>query len=143
MRLIHCLVDNDRTKQAYLQRNDLDTSCLSLENRNSDIREPTVFEMISDCWNDPCFEPLTEELPDLHPDFQFSEKMSFDLVFDMAKATLQKIKDKLQSLNFSLTQIVAMWKQSRQGDGGKLVDEEDCDIHEGVGETILPEAGLF
>ncbi len=24
-----------------------------------------------------------------------------------------------------------------------MVDEEDCDIHEGVGETILPVAGLF
>ncbi len=73
MRWIHCPVDNDRIKHDYLRRHDLDTSRLSLENWNSDIRETTAFEMILDCWHDPPFEPLSEELPGLYPDFQFSE----------------------------------------------------------------------
>ena len=141
LRLIHCLVDDDSIKHAYLRRNDMNTSRLALDNRNSDVREPTVYELIAEKWNNPLFEPLTEALSDLHPDFEFSEKLTFDLVANMAKATPERVKDKLQSLNVSLTRVIAMWEQSGQGDGGKLLDEDDHENNDR--EDDLSGAGLF
>ena len=125
LRLIHCLVDDDTIKHAYLRRNDIDDSRISLDNRNSDTRGQTVFDLLADRWNDPLFEPETEALPDLHPDFSFSEILTFDLVADMAKATPQRVKDKLQSLNVALTRVINMWERSGQGDGGRVDDGDD------------------
>jgi hypothetical protein len=49
LRLIHCLVDNDNIKQAYLSRNDIPTERIHLDNRNSvDKRKKTVWEMLNE-----------------------------------------------------------------------------------------------
>ena len=48
LHLIHCLVDDDTIKVAYLHRNNINDSRISLDNRNSNVKEPTVIEMIAD-----------------------------------------------------------------------------------------------
>ncbi len=140
LQLIHCLVDDDTLKVAYLQRNDIDDSRITLDNRNSDMQEPTVFELIADWWKDPTFQPETEALPCLHPDSKFSEILTFDLVADLATATSQRVKDKLQSLNVALTWVITMWQQSGQGDGGRLVDDDsDHNVDSKFRESSHPE----
>ena len=37
LRLIHCLVDDDAIKMAYLRRHDIDSTRTALDNRNSDV----------------------------------------------------------------------------------------------------------
>jgi hypothetical protein len=125
LRLIHCLVDHDDIKMAYLRRHDIDNTRISLDNRNSDVRQPTVYELIADRWNDPTFAPETEVFPDLHPDFIFSQFLSFDLFCELAAASPQRVKDKLQSLNVTLSRVVSNWERSGQGDGGILDDDDD------------------
>ena len=45
LRLIHCIVDNDDAKRAFLQRNNLPSDRLSIENRNSTAnRERDVWD---------------------------------------------------------------------------------------------------
>ena len=65
LRLIHCLVDNDQIKHAFLQRNDIDSSRLHLDNRNSVTnRAATVWEMMSEKFNDNTFTPESEAVTD-------------------------------------------------------------------------------
>jgi hypothetical protein len=125
LRLIHCIIDDDAIKRAFLKRYDIDSSRIALDGRNSDTRQPTAFEMIAAKWNDPTFEPETEAMDDLHPDYVSSEKLTFDLVADMAQATSIRVKDKLQSLNVALTRVVTMWERSGQGDGGRIIDDDE------------------
>ena len=52
LRLIHCLIDNDDIKRAFLYRNDVDSTRMTEENRNSvDKCQKTVWELLSDKWN--------------------------------------------------------------------------------------------
>ncbi len=87
LRLIHCIVDDESIKLAFLKRNDIDNSRIALDNRNSDIKDPSVYDMIADLWNDSNFAPETETFPDLHPDFTSSETLTHALVSSMANAT--------------------------------------------------------
>ncbi len=83
-----------------------------------------VFELIANRWNDPAFQPETEAFPSLHPDLKFLETLTFDLVADLATARSQRVKDKLQNLDFALTWVITIWARSGQGNGGRLVDDD-------------------
>jgi hypothetical protein len=77
LRLIHCVVD-DRIKDLYRRRDNLQPGRMTVNSRNSSVREETVWEKISNLWNDGEFEPDTMIMTGLHPnDFQTSEKLSF------------------------------------------------------------------
>jgi hypothetical protein len=61
LRLIHCLVDHDNIKKAFSRRNDLPSGRLHLDNPNSvDKRPVTVWELLSNKWNDPEYIVETE-----------------------------------------------------------------------------------
>jgi hypothetical protein len=81
LRLIHVLVDDNNTKHAFLTRYTIAPGRMEVENCNStSCRQPTVWHMISNRWNDPSFAPETEEIPDLHSEFDLLEEIPHQLV---------------------------------------------------------------
>jgi hypothetical protein len=63
-----CVVGDDAIRHAYLHRGDA-MSRTQLDARNSEVRESTVYEMISDKWNDEAFNP-TVPVSSVHEDFK-------------------------------------------------------------------------
>ena len=127
LRLIHCLIDHDDIKSAYLRRNDIPSGRLHLDSRNSvEKRSLTVWEMISSKYNDVRYSPVTEEILSLHSDFFESETLWHDLVKNKAPATPEKCQAKFSSMMISLKRSKEKWERSGQGDGGKK-DEEGSD----------------
>ena len=60
LRMIHALMDQDDAERLFLARYDLDNIRLQVKNQNSTTkRVQTVWEMVSDCWNDSDFCPIT------------------------------------------------------------------------------------
>jgi hypothetical protein len=79
LRLIMCIVVNDNIRNAYLHRGDA-MSRTELDAQNSDdVREPTVYEMIADKWNDESFNP-TVPVSSVHEDFKQEILASHDKV---------------------------------------------------------------
>ena len=89
----------------------------ALDARNSDSRPPTAFEMISNRWNDPSFNPIAQAST-VHQEFMAATNCSHSLVGSITPATPQKVKDALASLRVNLTRIIGNWEQSGQGEGG-------------------------
>jgi hypothetical protein len=103
LRLIHCVVD-ESIKPFYIARYDTQPGRSDVENRNSSVRELNVWEKIANLWNDENFEPDTLVFPDLHPfEFVSSEKLSFDKVEKLAKATPVKVKENLAKMTLAMT----------------------------------------
>ena len=127
LRLIHCLIESDEIKNAFLHRNDVDNTRMTVDNRNSvEKRRTTVWEMIAREWNDPLFQPITEELPDLHSDFSCEDLIEHALVCDMTPATAEKCQKKFAGMMVELGRIIRDWEKSGQGDGG-LEDDANGD----------------
>jgi hypothetical protein len=78
LRLIMCVVGDDAIRNAYLHRGDA-MSRTELDARNSEVRESTVYEMISDKWNDSSFNP-TVPVSSVHVDFKREIIVSHDKV---------------------------------------------------------------
>jgi hypothetical protein len=128
LRLIHCLVDNDQIKHAFLHRNDIDSSRLHLDNRNSVTkRAATVWEMLSEKFNDDTFTPESEAVTDLHSDYKDSIVLYHSLVKNMAVATPEKCKEKISSALIAMKRCIAKWERSGQGEGGNIEEEEGDD----------------
>ncbi len=119
MRLIHCLVDIDDIKRAYLRRNDIPKGRLHLDNRNSvDKRARTVCEMIADQFNDETFSPQSEAVEGLHSEFITSEVLlDYSLVQGMLTATAERCQLKLSKMMARLKRFVEKWEMSGQGKG--------------------------
>ena len=99
-----------------------------MENQNSvDKHQKTVWELLSDKWNDQFFAPETKDLPDLHPDFVDTEMVDHTLVCQMTPADPKKCKEKWSGMMLELTRVVANWEQSRQGNGGIRPDDNPSD----------------
>lgn len=126
LRMIHALVDHDDAKRLFLTRYDLDNGRLQVDNRNStNKRAVTVWEVVSDWWNDSDFCPITECLPDLHTDFSSELTIDHSLVSSMSEASPEKCENKFSSMMVDLKRVIANWEKSGQGDGGVDVDEDD------------------
>jgi ElaB/YqjD/DUF883 family membrane-anchored ribosome-binding protein len=126
LRLIHCLVDNDEIKYAFLHRNDVDSSRLTLDNRNSVTkRAATVWEMLSEKFNDDTFTPESEAVQDLHSDYKDSIVLYHSLVKNMTVATPEKCKEKISSAMIAMKRCIAKWERSGQGEGGNIEEEEE------------------
>jgi hypothetical protein len=92
-------------------------------------RPPTVFEAISEKWNDSAFNPIAPP-SECHADFQMATDCSYNLVAGLLPATPQKIEDCFTSMRSDLLRIISRWEQSGQGEGGmdqEGGDEEDND----------------
>jgi hypothetical protein len=71
---------------------------MELVNRNSTAKQQqSVWEMISNTWNDPSFAPQTEVIQDLHQNFVVSDKLEHRLVEEMAPATPDKCRVKFSN----------------------------------------------
>ena len=109
MRLIHCFIDNDAIKGAFMHRNGVDPTRMSMENRNStNNRRQTLWELVAEKWNDPMFSPETEAVEDLHSDFVNSRILSYKEVELMHKATADRVQAKYSTMNTELTRIITM-----------------------------------
>jgi hypothetical protein len=96
-----------------------------VENRNSHVRDKTVWELIADLWNDPTFEPRTEgNLSDLHIDFAEPIDLRFEKVASMNPANPKLVQGKFSAMITELTRIIANWERSGQGEGGFYANED-------------------
>jgi hypothetical protein len=132
LRLIHCIIDNDNIKLAFLKRHDISSSRMVVENRNSVAkREKTVWELVSEKWNDIDFSYETACIG-LHSDFSTSKFQFHTDVENMMVATPEKCEQKFQSMMSELNKRIEKWERSGQGDGGEQAfedyDDEDGDI---------------
>lgn len=132
LRLIHALIDHDDIKELFLHRNDLSGDRLEIENRNStERRQATVWDKLAEKWNDPLYNPVSEEIPELHSRYIVSLDLGHKNVADMSPATPEKCQSKFSSLIVQMNRRIALWEQSGQGDGGGNNDDEEEDDEEG------------
>ena len=127
LRLIHCIVDNDNIKLAFLKRHDIASSRMVVENRNSiSKRDKTVWELVAEKWNDIDFSFQTASIGQFHSDFSDSKFMFHTDVENMMPATPEKCEQKYQSMVSELNKRIEKWERSGQGDGGEQsYDEEE------------------
>ena len=118
LRLIHCLIDFQKTRRMYLYRDSADPTQYSCENRNNPEKSrETVWEVLSNQWNDSDFELTTRGLEHLHSDFK-EESLCFEQVKYMTKADPEKIHSKFAAMVVEMGRCIANWERSGQGDGG-------------------------
>jgi hypothetical protein len=123
LHLVHVLLEYD-VRNAYLCRADAQTR-LQLDLRNSEIREPTAWEMIADRLNDATFNPFTR-VSDCHSDFAVSIDCSHTAVSTLTPATAIKVENILMGWC-----AIELWERSGQGDGGlhgEGVNHGDVDV---------------
>ena len=123
LRLIHCVIDDDVIKRAFLHRFD-SMERGQLENRNSDKREPSCWEMIADKWNDCEYNPTTMILT-TEGQSEYTEEIDlpYSSIAQLASATPEKCKSKMDEMMIALKRIIQQWEASGQGDGSN--DDED------------------
>ena len=121
LRLIHALVDNDEIKHAYLERFDVPSDRMVIENRNtSETRAACCWAMMAVKWNDPHFSPSSILMSELHSDFGEPIVIDHDVISDMTVATAEKVKEKWSGLLHCLKRQIEKWERSGQGDGGYI-----------------------
>jgi hypothetical protein len=166
LRLIHCLVDNDRIQRAYLRRNNKNISNNqpgrlhpeesnhdAAADDNNDERAPTVWELMSELYNDPNFSPHTECIRNLHTDFLQTETLSYSLVKRMLPATPEKCKHKFCSMMVQMKQCIAKWERhcepGKEGGNTSIEpqeesdDDADDDEQDGAAAPSTTVVGLF
>ena len=116
LRLIHCIVDDDNIKAAYLRslkvmnKDELDGK------RNSMTMCVDPWEIICQKWMDPDFNPTSVAYPDLHQDFRFPIPLTHCKVEKML-ITADKAKDKFYEMKNILITVKSNWEESGNGDG--------------------------
>ena len=75
---------------------------MAIKNRNSEDREPSVWELLTMLWNDPAFEPITEELRLLHSELSTSEVLLYGKISGLVCASPEKCKEKINSMLLQL-----------------------------------------
>ena len=86
-------------------------------------RPQTVFELVSDMWNSPDFNPVAPA-SECHSDFQSATICSYEQVEGLCPATPQRIEDVFTSMRSDLLRIITRWEQSGQGEGGMDAEDE-------------------
>ena len=105
-------------------------------------RPKTVFEVISEMWNNRDFNPIAPS-SECHTDFIDAIDCSYSNVEMLAPAAPQKIEDILVSMRSDLLRIITKWEQSGQGEGGREPDEErhqqdDEDFEDNYDTSTMP-----
>jgi hypothetical protein len=122
LRLILCLLEDD-IKEKYLRRGDT-MSRQELDGRNSEQRDPTVYEIIADRWNSSNFNP-TLLVSTVHEDYRTPVDCSHQEVSNLQPATSSKVQNCLSSMHADLICIIQNWERSGQGDSGMLPSDDD------------------
>jgi hypothetical protein len=126
LRLIHCMIDFEYIRDRFVHRNDsMDRN--TLENRNStEKRDSTCWELMSDKWNDPEFNPHTIvfNTEGQCDELQQEKSLDYSSVKHFAPATPEKCKVKMSEMMVALKRNIQRWESSGQGEGGNNNDEE-------------------
>jgi len=126
------LVDSDEMRRAYTCRNDISNARIMMDNQKStEKRAATVWELLATKWNNPDFAPETEVVEELHADFSNPIHIPHSRVAALSPATPDKVQEKFSMMNGNLVRIVRNWERSGQGDGGIDVEndgDEDGDF---------------
>lgn len=77
LRLILCLTEDD-CRASFVRRN-VAKNRTEIDEMNSSVRPPTAYEIISDRWNSPDFNPVAEP-SDCHEDFRVAIDCSYEKV---------------------------------------------------------------
>jgi len=93
LRHIMALVDSDKMRRAYMCRNDISNARIVMDNQKStEKRATTVWELLATKWNNPDFAPETEVVEDLHADFSNPIHIPHSRVAALSPATPDKFK---------------------------------------------------
>ena len=117
LRLIHCLIEFDDIRAAYIKRN-IALNKDELENNKSDIREKTVWEQMSEKWNDPDFNPSTVILRDVPGQDEFLVEIPLryaESFAHLSAATPKKCQDRFDEMGIALKRQILSWERSGQG----------------------------
>ena len=138
LRLIHCIVDDDEIKKAFLSSFD-NLTRQELDARNSvNSAKPNVWAMISSKWNDKSYKPVSTIYQDLHDDFLTSHDLSLDTeIGKMGVLGPDKAKEKFYSLKNILLIVKSNWERSGNGDGNVRRYCEDNDVEMDPQEIIM------
>jgi hypothetical protein len=129
LHLIHAVIDDNDIKAAYLGRLNLPSGRMAIEQRNTQAAmESNVWHMVANKWNDLNFLPVTSVKSDTHSNFARPISLSFETVSTLQPATMEKVKEKWNSMNLALKHGIQRWDRSGQGDGG--FDKEDALVEE-------------
>ena len=117
LRLIHCLVDFENIKEAFLKSFE-SMSRQELDGRfNDNIRRESPWLLIADKWNDSDYNPTSTPYVTLHQDFQTAIDLSFDKVKNMGELTPDSAKARFFKMKNDLLVIKNAWELSGNGDG--------------------------
>jgi hypothetical protein len=123
IRLMLCLTEEDAIKSAFLRRADARTR-LELDARKSDVRPPTVFELIANKWNDKDCNPVAA-VSDCHEDFAVPTNCAHSEVATLMPGVPQKVEDSLASIRSNLISIITDWERSGQGERGRHAGSDE------------------
>lgn len=85
----------------------------------------TVWQLISEYFNDPDFNPTSTPYPDLNDDFRTSIDLSYSNFERCARTTPDKVKDKFGNVCTKLS--VIMQNDTKSGGGGGMLEEGSPD----------------
>ena len=109
-----------------MTRFDVDNNQTAVDNRNSiDKHTTTVWELVSNRWNDPDFNQHTEILTTLHSDFSVEINFGFKSIADLLCATPEKCESRFNSMVLDLKRVKEGWDGSGQGNGGLTGKDND------------------
>ena len=137
IRLIHCLIDSDEIRSAFLRRNTFARTRLELDGCNAADAPLSCWEMMAILWNDPTFCPKTY-IVSMHEDFSSEMSIPYDEVAGLIPATAEGCKEKVTNMLVNLGRIISRWERSGQGDGGFEPEDDDDE-----GERCEPAFGSF
>ena len=149
LRLIHCLVDNEDIRDAYIKRYVIHKGRHKLDNRKSVEKRPEdVHELLAKCWNDEDFTCTTLSIYGAPKDsFRYPIVIDHSIVKKYTAATPEMIKDKIKMMNRALTRSHAGWIKSGEGEGSRkqdgidsgIEDNDDIDgVDDDASETEIP-----
>lgn len=92
--------------------------------------------MVSDWWNDPGFNPVSEIVSDLHTDYLDEIDLGFEKVSSMHEASPEYIERRFQGMMVIMVIMkrgIANWELSGMGDGAYDRGDDDDDAEEDEG----------
>jgi len=130
LRLIHCLVDFDNIRAAFMASHSVMTH-LELDGRhNPETMQQNPWTLIADKWNDKEYNPSSSVCNKIHSVFSFSMDLSHTEVEAMGDLTPEKAKTKYTKMKNELLVVKNNWEKSGNGDGTLLQQADDTEDDE-------------
>ncbi len=91
LRLIHCIIDDDNIKAAYLARNNCSGDHMAVKNMAMpEVQAANAWMMFSNKWNDPDYFPVTSVKLETHSDFAQPVYCAFESVSHTQPVTAER-----------------------------------------------------